>query len=567
MLSKSIEEVGNPLMYIFLTLGISCIYYGINQEFRMGAIIIAAFFFICLLIYCGVSFSCVMIIFFILGMIMNYSYYRIGNEINGVVRIYKISTYNIIGKYEGKNIIIKTKAKNLLVGEKYIIEGSVDKKQDKNNGIVGEVETKKLYRAENDLITKLYDFKRSIYYRLEENLGKRKAGLISSIAFGYSDFLDLEDKQDMKNWGIIHSISVSGLHIVIVYGFLKALIGRKFGLLITMVYVIFTGSNYASIRAFVMLASVEAGHLLKRNNNSISALCFSAVILIIYAPYSIFSISFHLSYLATLGIIMFNHKINDVLYKIHEKLRQPLSLTLSAQIFTLPYLIIIFKEFSINFIVGNLCLLPFIDLMVITGNALVLTYFSTELFDFFSFINLYLIKFFDWSLNIFDSISLPMFYGNENAVFFYLFLMISFYFVRKGYRKFIYLPLISILIIVIQIYSPIFNIKYYDEGAILLSYRNNRILMSNKNPIDIQRLSKITLATQVYRQDKLIKIGDICSVKSEGKNYILETPKKKYLLKISNSKNESKEYGIINFKDGPINKIFIINNRILEACS
>ena len=138
MFSKKIEEVGNPVVYIFLTLAISCISYGINQEFRGLAIFIVAFFFICLFYYCGISFTCIMIIFFTIGILMNFSYYRIQNKINGEVRIVKVNSYSIIASYEGKNITLKTDKKNLYVGEKYKVIGKVKNIQDKSNGIVGE---------------------------------------------------------------------------------------------------------------------------------------------------------------------------------------------------------------------------------------------------------------------------------------------------------------------------------------------------------------------------------------------------------------------------------------------
>jgi competence protein ComEC len=564
MFNKKIEEVGNPVVYIFLTLAISCIAYGLNEKFRGLTIFIVAFLFIFLLYYCGLSFTGLMVVFFIVGILINCSYYKISNKVDGEVRIVKVTTYNIIGSYEGKNITLKTDKKNVYVGEKYKVIGKVMNIQDKGNGIVGEVEPQVMNKIQGDFITKLYEFKRNIYSRLEENLGKRKAGLISSIAFGYSDYLDLEDKEDMKNLGIIHSISVSGLHVAIVYGFLRIFLGGKFGLLATMIYVIFTGYNYSSIRAFVMLACVEGGHILKRNNSSISALCLSALILIIYQPFSIFNISFHLTYLATLGIILFNKKIINVLYKLPAKLREPLSLTFSAQVFAVPYLILIFKDFSANFIIGNLFLVPLVDLMVITGNILPLTYVFPKLFDFCSYINLIIIKMFDWMLDIIDKVSLPMFYGNEYVVFFYLFLLLSFYFVRKGYKKFMYLPLISILVIGIQIYSPILNIRYYKEGAILVSYRGERVLIANKNPIDIKRLSGVAFATSNYRQAKIVNIKEICNIKLQGKDYVVETSKEKYLLKVTSNKNETKEYDIINFKDGLTDKIFILNG---EVCS
>jgi competence protein ComEC len=565
MFSKKIEEVENPLVYIFLSLGISCISYGINDQINGLAIFIAAFFFICMFYYCGISFTCIMIIFFIVGILINCSYYRISNKVDGEVRIVKANNYTTIATYEGKNITLKTHKKDLYVGEKYKVVGKIKNIQDKSSGIVGELETEVINKADGDFITKLYELKKKIYSRLEENLGKRKAGLIASIAFGYSDNLDYEDKEDMKNLGVIHSISVSGLHVAIVYSFLRIFLGGKFGLLATIIYVIFTGYNYSSIRAFVMVACVEGGHILKRNNSSVSALCLSAMILIIYQPYSIFSISFQLSYLATLGIIMYNKKFNNTLYKLPVKFRESLSLTLSAQIFTIPLLILIFKDFSVNFIIGNLFLVPFVDLVVITGNILALTYAFPKLFDFCSYLNLYIIKVFDWMLNIIDKASLPMFYGNEYVVFFYLFLMLSYYFVKKGYKKFIYLPLISILVITIQIYSPILNIRYYTEGAILVSYRGERVLIANKSQIDLKRLSEATFATNSYRQGNAINIDEICKIKLQGKDYVLETSKEKYLLKVTSSKNELKEYDIINFKDGLIDKIFIINGDVIKV--
>ena len=89
------------------------------------------------------------------------------------------------------------------------------------------------------------------------------------------------------------------------------------------------------------------------------------MILTIFKPYSIFEISFHLSYLATLGIILMNKKMNNMLYKFPGKLREGISIALSAQIFTVPYLLLIFRDLSLNFIIGNLCLVPFVNILEI----------------------------------------------------------------------------------------------------------------------------------------------------------------------------------------------------------
>lgn len=562
MLSKKIEDVENPIVYIFLVLATSSIYYGINEDFKELSIFIVGFFFLSMFYYCGIRFSSIMILFFLIGIYINSSYYNINFKMDGEIRILKVTNYNVIVDYEGKNLILKSKLNNLNTGDRYYITGEIQNISDKSKGIVGEIIPYDINKINGDFLSGLYDTKRKIYSLLEENLGSRKAGLISSIAFGYSDYLDEEDKDDMKNFGIIHSISVSGLHVVIVYGVIKKIVGDKFGLLGTLIYVVFTGYNYASIRAFIMLASVEGARIFKRNNSSINGLFLSAIILTIFKPYSIFEISFDLSYLATLGIILYNKKINYKLYRLPEKIRDSLSLTLSAQIFTFPYLIFVFKDFSMNFIIGNLVLVPLIDIIVVTGNILPIVFKIPLLFDFLSYINLYIIKIFDWTLDKINQFTLPMFYGNEYMVSFYIMMLISFYFFKKGYKKFVYIPGIFIIVLIIQLYSPVVNINSYKEGAILVAYKGDRILISNKDGIDLNRLSKISAANRVYKKGKTFNISEECYIKALEKDFLLITSKEKYLLKMSTSKNEYRDYDIINFKDGNTNKILIVKGKI-----
>ncbi|GAA0078744.1 ComEC/Rec2 family competence protein [Clostridium sp. CTA-5] len=562
MFSKRISEINNPIVYMFVILVLSCTSYGLFNDFKELTIFIVGFFFISIIIYCGFNFTILMILVFILGLIINISYYSIDSNIDSSIRILRKNSYEITADYKGKKLILETN-NNVEVGDKYKINSKVIKSQEKSRGIVGKVRTNNTNKVEQDFTTKLYKIKSKVYYMLKENLGQRKAALISSVAFGYSDYLDKEDKDDMKNFGIIHTISVSGLHVAIVYVFLKNFLGNKVGLITTIIYVIFTGCNYSSIRAFIMLSSLEISKIIKRNNNSLSALCLSGMVLVLIKPYSVFEVSFQLSYLATLGIIIFNKKLNNYFYKLPDKLRKVVSISLAAQAFTFPYLVLVFKDFSINFIIGNLILVPFINIIVITGNILPIVYIFPKVFDFCSYINLIIIKTFDWSLDKLGNYSLPMFYGNEYVATFYIAMFISIYFINKNYKEFIYLPAIFILLIAVQIYSPIPKITYYNEGALLISYRGDRALITNKNNIDIKRLKKATMSNKVYRNNKIINIKNIGKIKEIGKNYSLETSNNRYILKISNSKISCLEYDIINFKDEKTNKIFILKDKII----
>ncbi|NFA41196.1 ComEC/Rec2 family competence protein [Clostridium botulinum] len=563
MNTKRIEEVANPMVYIFITLILSSITFGLFSDFKKLAIFIVSFFFICVFYYCGISFTFVISLIFVMGLFMNFSYYNINFNADAQVRILKNNSYETIGYYNGKKIIIENFKDKLTQGDKFNVKGTFKNNPIKEKGIVGSLFINNIKKSDDDFISNLYHIKNKVYKMLEENLGKRKAGLISSIAFGYSECLDDEDKEYMKSFGIIHAISVSGLHVAIVYSVLRRFLGVKIGLIATIIYVLFTGSNYSSIRAFLMLSTLELSYLLKRNNNSISALSISGIILLLMRPYAVFEVSFHLSYLATLGIILCNKKLNYKFYKLPKILRNTLSISLSAQIFTFPYLILVFKDFSINFILGNLFLMPFINLIVICGNILPITYVVPSLFDFCSYINLIILKWFDWTVDKLDYYSLPIISGNEYIAVFYMSILISLYFIKNNQYKFIYLPFLFIVVITIEMYSPLPKIHYYNEGAFLLTYKGDRVLITNKNNIDIKKLKDITFSKKVYRENGIINIDNKVKIKQYKNNCILKVDEKNYILKTNNKKVNSKDCDIINFSDNNINKIILFRGKVL----
>ncbi|MBN1057717.1 ComEC/Rec2 family competence protein [Clostridium botulinum] len=563
MNTKRIEEVANPMVYIFITLILSSITFGLFSDFKKLAIFIVSFFFICVFYYCGISFTFVISLIFVMGLFMNFSYYNVNFNADAQVRILKNNSYETIGYYNGKRIIIENFKDKLTQGDKFNVKGTFKNNPIKEKGIVGSLFINNIKKSDDDFISNLYHIKNKVYKMLEENLGKRKAGLISSIAFGYSECLDDEDKDYMKSFGIIHAISVSGLHVAIVYSVLRRFLGVKIGLIATIIYVLFTGSNYSSIRAFLMLSTLELSYLLKRNNNSISALSMSGIILLLMRPYAVFEVSFHLSYLATLGIILCNKKLNYKFYKLPKILRNTLSISLSAQIFTFPYLILVFKDFSINFILGNLFLMPFINLIVICGNILPITYVVPSLFDFCSYINLIILKWFDWTVDKLDYYSLPIISGNEYIAVFYMSILISLYFIKNNQYKFIYLPFLFIVVITIEMYSPLPKIQYYNEGAFLLTYKGDRVLITNKNNIDIKKLKDITFSKKVYRENGIINIDNKVKIKQYKNNCILKVDEKNYILKTNNKKVNSKDCDIINFSDNNINKIILFRGKVL----
>jgi len=116
--------------------------------------------------------------------------------------------------------------------------------------------------------------------------------------------------------GTMHLFAINGLHIGIVAVALHALFALlRFprlpaGVLVLAVLwldVGATGSSPSAVRAFIMVAAMEAAWTLRRPSNLLSALAASALIVLLLEPMDFFSASFRMSYgvmaaIVTLGI-------------------------------------------------------------------------------------------------------------------------------------------------------------------------------------------------------------------------------------------------------------------------
>ena len=94
----------------------------------------------------------------------------------------------------------------------------------------------------------------------------------------------------------------------LIYSLLKKILGVKISLGITLIYVLFSGALAPAIRAYIMIVIMNIGKVVKRNYNPLAAISLSGIILLLMKPYYIYNLGFILSFLATLGIILFNKR-------------------------------------------------------------------------------------------------------------------------------------------------------------------------------------------------------------------------------------------------------------------
>lgn len=202
--------------------------------------------------------------------------------------------------------------------------------------------------------------------------------LLKGILIGDTSDLDEETKKAFSDSGIAHLMSVSGTNITfllipLVFLFKKSGVHKKvYSLLIVIfliLYAFITGFSPPVARAVIMASVLLVAPLFNREADTYTALAFSAILIILLNPYTLFGASFQLSFAATLAILLFYKKIKGAISKkIHNGIiASNLSATLSAQLGILPLSAIYFSNISIIGILTNLLVMPLIPLISILG--------------------------------------------------------------------------------------------------------------------------------------------------------------------------------------------------------
>lgn len=555
--------LNNPLQYIFIAFILSSFFYKTYSSDKLLAIIIVSSFLCLLLFYKGMTIGIILTLFFAVGLYNNILFYDYTLREIEEIRVESIKSYYVIGKASGRLVYLDIEKEDLKVGDKILAKGKFKSEKDISRGIIGEYEVNSYTVEKKDLISKLYNQREILYDAIKSRLGQRKAGFITSVAFGYSEALDSEDRADMKVFGISHAVAVSGLHMALVYGMLKSVFGAKISLVIAFLYVLFTGASPSTVRAFTMIFIMNFALVVKRNYNSLAAISLAGIILLLKNPYDLFALGFQLSFLATLGIILFNKNINKKLYKLPQYFRKAISVSISSQILTIPVLIYSFSEFSLNFLIGNILILPFINILVVLGNSLLIVYKFKFIFNYVLYLCYFCIKAIDNIMDFLWSYKIEVLYLNFTVAYFYSILLITYYFYKKNYKRFIILPIMALIYIGIITYNPVPNIKYYREGGILVSFKGERVLIQTKSIIDKIKLKRITMADKVYKEFFKINIGDNIRIRKESKNYILDIDGKEYMLLVNKEKING-EYDIIDFSTGELQEVIIFDKKVIS---
>jgi competence protein ComEC len=131
-----------------------------------------------------------------------------------------------------------------------------------------------------------------------------------------------------------------------------------------------TGFQPSAVRAGIMGGLFLVGQYLGRMGVSSRSIVLAAALMLAHNPLLLkLDIGFQLSFLAILGIVYLAPIFQDWLKKIpaYFQLRNILTMTLSAQVFTLPILIYNFGYFSLVAPITNILIVPLLPFIMLSG--------------------------------------------------------------------------------------------------------------------------------------------------------------------------------------------------------
>lgn len=246
--------------------------------------------------------------------------------------------------------------------------------------------------TENNL-NKLEIYSNNIKHKIIDNIKKilpeETRELFLGILIGSDDNLQDNIKVSFEKSNLTHLLAVSGAHIAYIiagltYVFKKLNIIKSIQKIFISLFLIFfmyvTEFSASVVRATIMGITVVLPALIHRKQDTLTTITFSLLVILICNPYKILDIGLILSYLATIGIILFSkmsnkNEIKTIQDKLINEIKELLLITIFANIFVLPIMIYNFNTISLTFLISNLIAGILIGPITIGGFVLILISF------------------------------------------------------------------------------------------------------------------------------------------------------------------------------------------------
>lgn len=353
------------------------------------------------------------------------------------------------------------------------------------------------------------------------------ASIAIALFLGDSSLIEDTQKQTFSNASLSHVLAISGMHVTYVIVECSWILNRfdkRKSKYVFIVFLIFfaqlAGGSPSVIRAVIMSSIMIASKIFYRKSDVINNISISCLIILIMNPYNILNLGFQLSFLGTLGIVLFNKKIEEYLDDLHfdkyklsnkkhnkseainknlnkseainknknlnksetinknkrhnknkstnlKKLKSLIITSISANILILPILIYNFNIFSVTFLFSNILISPILGIIFLIGYiTVIISVVSIKIaIPFAKFLNI-LIKIFNYvaifSSNIEITRVLVTTPNIITVVLYYIAIIYFFYYRSKvinniNYKMCKRIIVIFSIVVILAKFIPIYN--------------------------------------------------------------------------------------------------------------
>jgi competence protein ComEC len=240
--------------------------------------------------------------------------------------------------------------------------------------------------------------RRSVALEVNEAAGERAGGFAAALVSGDRSLILPADDEALRDTGLTHIVSISGLHLTIVGGLVFLLVKRALAfiepialrvpvqkpaaiaaLLACTAYIILSGYNVPAIRALIMAAIVFGAILIDRAPISLRTFAIALIAIVLFQPESVVTPGFQMSFAAT-GALVTVYEI----WRVHRSGREfvlgPISTgavstvatSLAAGLATMPFILFHFDRATPVGFVANLAATPIMTFLTAPSAAVAL---------------------------------------------------------------------------------------------------------------------------------------------------------------------------------------------------
>ena len=247
-------------------------------------------------------------------------------------------------------------------------------------------------------------------------LPKREREFLKGIILADRTEMDAEMVSDFSKSGLVHFLAISGTHLAIIFWLILYLLKpifpakfRKIPIVLSLLFIwsftIFIDYGSSVVRSCLMITAYYSFVLLQRKPDLLHAMAIAGFSILIFDTHQVFDVGFQLSFIAVFGIFWLNEPILKNLprpkNKIQDFLFNVVSMSLAAQIATLPLVIFYFHQYSFLSIVANVIIVPFSEIIIVFSFLMTVLFAFKIEFSLLSFIYEKLVDFLLKSIHFF----------------------------------------------------------------------------------------------------------------------------------------------------------------------